>query len=37
MDDARNTKKKEYTKSTYSKIDLRGDRRMGGKMKERMK
>jgi len=37
MDDARNTKKKECTKSTYSKIELRGNRRMGGKMKERMK
>jgi hypothetical protein len=37
MDDARNTKKKGYTKSTCSKIDLEGDRRMGGKMKEKMK
>jgi len=37
MDDARNTKKKGYTKSTHSKIELRGNRRMGGKMKERMK
>jgi hypothetical protein len=36
IEDARNTKKKEYTKSAYSKIDLKGDRRMGGKM-ERMK
>ena len=37
MNDARNTKKKEYTKSNYTKIDIRGDRRLGGKMKERMK
>ena len=36
MDDARNTEKILYNKPTYTKDDVRGDRRLEGKMMERM-